>query len=76
LQARGAAIAPCQAGEQPLDGSGAAIDGWCYVDASTSPADAPFLLACSEERRQTLRYVGGMSPTPHARLALGCFIEK
>jgi hypothetical protein len=75
LQARGAAIRACQAGEQPVDGAGAALDGWCYVDATTSPADAPFLLACSEERPQTLRYVGAMSPTPHGRLVLGCFTD-
>ena len=58
----------------PADASGEIVDGWCYVDATTTPVTGnPKLVKdCSETRKRTLRFVGKGAPKDGAKLYLTC----
>jgi hypothetical protein len=58
----------------PTDASGEIISGWCYVDATTTPATGnPEIVAeCPETAKRTIRFVGNGAPTGGARLFLTC----
>ncbi len=61
-QTTGQALSACQddVSEVPVAADGSAVDGWCYVDASSLPAVGnPDLVAnCPSTEKRTLRFVG------------------
>jgi hypothetical protein len=63
-----------QVQELPADQSGAIVNGWCYVDATTSPpAGNPELVkSCPDTGKRTLRFVGAGGPEAGARLFMSC----
>jgi hypothetical protein len=74
-QTSGAAQAACQSdvGEPPL-ADGKEVDGWCYVDATTTPATGnPALVAtCPDTEKRTVRFVGKGAAAPGAVLFITC----
>ena len=74
-QASGPALAACQgdASDAPV-ANGAAVDGWCYVDATTTPAtgDPKLVEDCPTTERRLVRFVGKGAATEGATLFITC----
>jgi hypothetical protein len=75
-QLAGDALAACQydLADVPTV-AGQAVDGWCYVDATTSPptGDPALVSLCPESEQRILRLVGEGAPKSGAMLFFGCF---
>jgi hypothetical protein len=63
-----------QTADFPTDTSGEIVHGWCYVDATTTPATGnPELVdGCQETAKRTLRFLGKGAPEDGSRLYLTC----
>jgi hypothetical protein len=62
-QLTGAAAEACaSAVSEPVYSGGSQVDGFCYLDGTTSAYEA--LLACPPDQRHMLRLVGAGAPQP------------
>jgi hypothetical protein len=58
--------------EEP-SAAGAAVDGWCYVDATIANGGNPQLVAhCEATEQRTLRFVGEGKPVNDALVFVTC----
>lgn len=69
------ALTACQTqtADPPLLGS-SQVDGWCYVDATTTPpvGNADIVKNCPETERRLVRFVGNGNPQPGSTLFITC----
>jgi hypothetical protein len=73
-------LTACQddAGEVPLvkggPKDGQPADGWCYVDATTTPptGDPEIVKDCADTEKHLVRFVGAGNPLPNATLFITC----
>jgi hypothetical protein len=58
----------------PVDVNGAAVNGWCYVDATTSPplGDPLIVDECPATEKRIIRFVGTGEAQPGATLFITC----
>jgi hypothetical protein len=63
-----------QIADFPVDASGEIVNGWCYVDATTTPStgNPELVKACPDTAKRTLRFLGKGAPEDGARLYLTC----
>ncbi len=75
-QLEGEDLDACQfdTSHNPRTQSGDAADGWCYIDAaSTPPAGDPTLVStCAATEQRKLRFVGAGQPLDHSTLFITC----
>ena len=75
-QLEGEDLDACQfdTSHNPKTKSGDAADGWCYIDAaSTPPAGDPTLVStCAATEQRKLRFVGAGQPLDHSTLFITC----
>ena len=74
-QAAGAELSACQNDISPVPfASGKPVNGWCYVDGSTSPpVGNPSLVAlCPAAAKRLLRFVGAGAPAPGTQEFIAC----
>ncbi len=59
---------------EPKTTSGGDVDGWCYIDASSSPpaGDAALVATCDPTERRKLRFVGEGEPLDKTTLFITC----
>ena len=77
VQTKGTDLASCQAQvDEPVVNAvfGYGVDGWCYIDALSSPqVGAPALAAgCDAKQRRLIRIVGKALPAAGASMFLSC----
>jgi hypothetical protein len=59
---------------EPKTASGGDADGWCYIDASSSPpaGDAALVATCDPTERRKLRFIGEGEPLDKTTLFITC----
>jgi hypothetical protein len=60
--------------ETPVNGGGGAVDGWCYIDATTAPpvGNVELVENCPENEERIIRFVGAGAATAGATLFITC----
>jgi hypothetical protein len=60
--------------EVPLNSAGDPVHGWCYIDATTTPAtgNPELVKACPETEKRNLRLVGNGDSAPGAAVFVTC----
>ncbi|HSN97724.1 MAG TPA: hypothetical protein VLS89_05475 [Candidatus Nanopelagicales bacterium] len=60
--------------EEPVQANGTDVNGWCYVDGTTSPpvGDSALVSACPSTERRLIRFVGQGEAEPGATLFITC----
>ncbi len=75
-QTIGKDLAACseEPSEPVVNSDGAAVDGWCYIDATTVPplGDPELVEDCPDTMRRRIRFVGGGVPAAGATTVLVC----
>ena len=76
LQTQDEDLAACQQdiSDAPVNQSGGAVNGWCYVDASRTPniGNPDIVAACPETEKRIIRFVGEGQGKPGATLFITC----
>jgi hypothetical protein len=69
-------LAQCQndVSDMPVTQSGEAIDGYCYIDATTEPkiGNPIHVATCPDTEKRRIRLVGKGEPTPDSTLVVLC----
>ena len=75
-QTTGEDLVACQddTGNPPVNMSGASVNGWCYVDATTAPptGNPEIVKNCPETEKRIVRFVGEGGAKPGATLFITC----
>lgn len=78
-QLQGEALAVCQneLDKSPMMG-GEPVDGWCYVDATTTPpiGNPELVATCSDNDKRQVRMVGEANVLPGATMFVTCSAEQ
>ena len=62
----------------PLNSGGAEVNGWCYVDATTTPTigNIDIVKNCPETEKRIVRFVGQGAAKPGATLFISCITDN